>query len=178
MDPAPAWLSYTSAAIALVALAVSIATYLRAAPRVRARLRCTTAWGQAPFRDMRFELKITNSGLAPVDVAHIYCGFTSLGITRMAFELTSRSSCSGPDLPYRLESNSVRKWEFTLNGLANERRKHAAQSEQERILAALKNFATQPIRTMIRSGFFVEVELGNGIIHSNGVLGAATVWNR
>src|SRR4051794_28235974 len=125
MSAAPVWLSYVSPAIAMVALLISLATYRRAGPRIRARLilpEFPSAEGHDYVSylkglvddDYILELRLYNRGLAAVDVSGF---FSSIGLAAYhvsPFEFTSSDFYSGPALPMRLEGGSSQTWELSL----------------------------------------------------------------
>ena len=128
MTAAPVWLSYAAPTIALVALLVSLATYRRAGPRIRARLSVPdfpSAEGEDVFSyistivesDFILTLRLYNRGLAAIDVTGF---FASVGLSVYhisPFEFTQSDFYSGPSLPIRLEGGSSQTWELSLEPL-------------------------------------------------------------
>jgi hypothetical protein len=122
---APVWLSYAAPTIALVALLVSLATYRRAGPRIRARLSVPdfpSAEGEDVFsyistiveNDFILTLRLYNRGLAAIDVTGFFASVGLSGYHISPFEFTQSDFYSGPSLPIRLEGGSSQTWELSL----------------------------------------------------------------
>jgi hypothetical protein len=113
MKSAPAWITYVTAAVAIMAFLVSIATYLRAGPRIRVKTHISS------WREKEPEITVTviNRGLAPVDLVSLAIGFRAiLGLIYIS-ELSDSVYRDGRTL-HRLEPGSQRNWHYSLRELA------------------------------------------------------------
>ncbi len=138
---APAWLSYASPAIALVALLVATAsvllaraTYRRAGPDVRARYWVALNSEELPAARAPLVVIITarNRGLASVDVERLILqrGDFSGKHFQWRFYVDETGELEdGPKLPVRLEAGTKRTWVYGLREI-NLNRKTATESSE------------------------------------------------
>jgi hypothetical protein len=159
VSQAPAWLSYAAPIVAAVALFVSVGTYRRAGPRIRAKLTVSPLSVQAGVTDdFMLALTVTNKGLAPVDLKGFYLGISMLFLNGRIWEYTNEDIYEGENLIYRLEGGSTRSW--TLS------------SDEPRVRGSQMNRQNKT-RTKITRGklihlprllsFVVTIDLGNGV---------------
>jgi hypothetical protein len=113
MKGAPVWITYVTAGVAVVALMVSFATYLRAGPRIRVRMN--PPHNRRSSKDSDLTVTVTNKGLAPVDVLAIILGFRSFFSLIYIVELSPAYRHTGEELPLRLEPGSQRKWSYKIS---------------------------------------------------------------
>lgn len=115
MEPAPAWLSYASPVIALVALLVSLATYRRAGPRVRVDASASKNW-KGPNDDLEVTIVARNTGLAPVQVSSIRLALDYVGLDAFipTLNLTNEDCREGSPLKFKLEGNHEEVWRFDV----------------------------------------------------------------
>lgn len=113
MEQAPAWVSYASAAIAVVALLVSMATYRRAGPRVRVDAAAPKNW-RGPKDDLEITVTARNTGLAPVQVSSIRLALDYVGLDAFipTLNLTNADCREGSPLKFTLEGNHEEVWKF------------------------------------------------------------------
>ncbi len=185
MKSAPAWITYVTAVVAVLALLVSFATYLRAGPRVRVRMR--PPHRQRSDKDSDLTVTVTNKGLAPVDVLAIILGFVAgPGFFRIT-ELSEEHRHSGEDLPHRLLPGSQKEWSYRIGEQVKQRiirladvdlSKDSKEEIDEKIKKALdkirpwprvlglkswgKMFIPMPLQLISSYGVLVAVDLGNG----------------
>jgi hypothetical protein len=111
---APVWLTYVSAAIALLAMLISLATYRRAGPRVWAKVYISTFPDDAPDNDLLVTLRLSNHGLAAQDVLGAHWGFSWSPVSVKAVQLHNEDISEGEQLPIRLDGRSTKTWVFSL----------------------------------------------------------------
>lgn len=114
MHTAPAWLSYATAGIALLALFVASATYRRAGPRVRLGISLSTDVSSKSGQIVTF--KLTNAGLAPVDVMRFRLVIDYLKAVALRSQTFEKGGMNGGDLqlPFRLQGGSEREWNYDI----------------------------------------------------------------
>jgi hypothetical protein len=113
MKGAPAWVTYVTAAVAVMALMVSIATYLRAGSRIRVKVSLSSWRAEDP----EIIVTVINRGLASVDLISLTIGFQAIiGLVYIA-ELSDSNYRSDKSLLHRLEPGSQRNWHYPLSGL-------------------------------------------------------------
>jgi hypothetical protein len=118
---APAWLSYASPAIALLALLVSLATYRRAGPRIRAKLRLAEQTRREEIiDDILVTLSVKNTGHKPKKVYGFSVSLpdvggvariAGLGLVRGVFlKITAEDIYAGEALPHEVPETDRREW--------------------------------------------------------------------
>lgn len=111
MQQAPAWLSYASPVIALIALVFSVLTYRRAGPRVKVTAASTPRnWTLDEEGELLLTVVVRNTGLAPVQIVGLSFNFIYL-----IAELTPEDCYEGPDTPVTLQGGHQQKWIFDAN---------------------------------------------------------------
>lgn len=130
---APAWVSYASPAVALLALAVSLATYRRAGPKIRIKFPHTVVRlaANAP-------LDIRNAGLAPIDIVALRLRlFNRSGPTLRELPLAAEST----RVPVRLEGGSGIVFQVQLDELHTMIRTSSRRRKPASIVVDLGNGA-------------------------------------
>jgi hypothetical protein len=185
VQSAPAWLSYASPAVALVALLVSVATYYRAGPRVE--VDATSPWHWKPSDgDLQVTVVVRNTGLAPIQIVsvRIAARLVTPHLT-MAFYVpfSNDDAYEGPDFPLKLEPGHQQTWVF--DAVSSIKRQYGADYKTaiKKIVVEqwpmprdlLRSFFSRPhlrdfnpLRMLTRSwgldnGLATVVELGNGV---------------
>lgn len=185
-NAAPAWLTYVSAAVAVLALVISGATYFRAGPRVKVRVHPPRQWWSGEDRDVT--IVVVNSGLAPVDVEElVVCvQFYASFVTVLRF---STADNSGDVL--RLLPGSRKRWKLkiaapflaALNGATNSKDSRGFPVGQSlRLLPTLsadmprirlsvpwlylRGLILTPFTLIKTFGVMAAVDLGNGTTRS------------
>jgi hypothetical protein len=177
MKAAPPWVTYVTTAVAVMALVVSIATYVRAGPRVRVKLSLSGWWRT---EDADVTVTVINRGLAPVDVSSIVMSFRMFFGTIHIAELTGSNYRSDEAPLLRLEPGSQRKWNYKLSDLARQaaldfdstgplRNLFARLSSgRPRVKFTLSRILFPlPFLHYLLSGVAMSVDLGNGIQKSS-----------
>jgi hypothetical protein len=114
MEPAPAWLSYASSAVALLALGVAVATYRRAGPNIKAKMTLAPlSTGQIVGDDYLINLRVNNTGLAPIDLLGFYVALNFL-VNLKAVKFDNSDISSGEPLPFRIDSSSEKQWTLSV----------------------------------------------------------------
>lgn len=174
MEQAPAWLSYVSAAIAVVALLVSMATYRRAGPRVRVDATAPKNW-KGPEDDLEVTITARNTGLAPVQVSSIRLALDYVGLDAFipTLNLTNADCREGSPLKFTLEGNHEEVWKF--DALAAMRRQFGEDYKGFSLAEPTPGLIMKSSILMFRSilsifttsfrfvGVVAVVDLGNGI---------------
>lgn len=177
MSTAPAWLSYASPAIAIVALLVAAATYRRAGPRIRVKANTVKPWGK-PADELDIEIRIINCGLAQVQVVEVSAAYVWVNdFVAASVRLTKDDMYEGPDLPAKLEGGHSMLMTYDVKSAIS--REYGPRSEarakfkkQMQGLAGVKTFWRIGWETVLRSPNYlllpglpravVLVSLGNG----------------
>jgi hypothetical protein len=117
---APAWLSYASPAIALLALLVSLNTYRRAGPRIRARMTLVRSRFTLEMDGLLLFLAVRNRGLSPNEVRRLTLvadnlpGAGSHPLHLFYEDVRAKDVVQGPRLPYELGGLSNANWVVDL----------------------------------------------------------------
>ncbi len=104
MSNVPAWLTYASSTVSLVALGVSSLTYRRGAPRIKVKGTMRSDW-PLNTTDSELHIEFFNRGLAAAQIVDISLVFFVFGrtLTLAPIPLDNKDMYSGPELPTKLE---------------------------------------------------------------------------
>jgi hypothetical protein len=171
MSAAPAWITYATGVVAVVALIVSLATYRRAGPIVRASVKIfSLPSGDRPGDDLALALTVGNRGLASIDILAMHYGATSaFGVQVFVAEFTNADVYDGPALPFRLDGNAARTWILSVRETLRRASSASAPMKVEPRIrlrpSVLREFAYLP-------SLSVAIDLGN----SNEVIARLGYW--
>jgi hypothetical protein len=110
VNQAPAWLSYASPGIALLALSVSLATFIRQGGRVGGTYWGVREPGRRASEHPSVTVFLTNKGLSPVQVIGLEVVdkvWFFLWSPRNFVEIVQQA---GPELPHTLAPYSTQQW--------------------------------------------------------------------
>jgi hypothetical protein len=112
MNNLSTWISFVSLVVAVGSAIIAVATFRRSGPQVIAGASVPHEWKS--IDDLDVKLKLSNRGLADVNIEKVTLAIQTFGPLIPILEFTSADTYEGPDLPFRLSNGSSQSWTYNF----------------------------------------------------------------